>query len=382
MSKNPTIVRVGSYPTARRPGMGLAVYELADLPGFCTTIFAYRPERGDKYRPIKDPNVRLVPLPFANPIMPQKRAGPVFLIKQLQRLTAIIRFNFGAIFRLLGKTPEIVHIHSPMHAPTAWWGKMRGAVTCLTIHGSDFVRIAESNWLRRSLQSIDIIFCMTHAHQQQFCQWFPEKRVVYIANGTDVEYFSVGRSDAVARCRQVVGVGTLRWQKNFDALIHAFAKLANTSFDWQLVIFGEGPDRARLIELADRLGISERVSLPGIASREELRDTLQKASIFVLSSVTEGIPKALLEAMASGCACISTDVGDCREVLGEAGIVVPPDDGDRLAEELITLAEDALARQHLSQAATLRSQNYTWNAYREKHSQIYREALERRREIA
>jgi glycosyltransferase involved in cell wall biosynthesis len=359
--------------------MGLAVYYLADLPGFDTTIFAYRPEAGEKFQPLKTPGVPLVPLTFPNPIMPKKRSGPAFRLRQLQRLGAILRFDLEAIVRSLGKRPDIVHVHSPMHLLTALSAKMRGSVTCLTIHGSDFIRIAESRALRRSLKWFDIIFCMTHAHQRQLSEWFPDKKVIYLANGTNIEYFSDGALSASDRLKQVVGVGTLRWHKNFAVLLRAFAKLVQSDPDWRLTILGEGPEREMLARLADELGIAEYLSLPGAVSREQLRDTLQQSAIFVISSVTEGIPKALLEAMAAGCACITTDVGDCAEVLGVAGKIVPPKDLRRLTDALCELAGDPDARDRFGQAAALRSRNYSWSAYVQKHAEAYRDALARRR---
>ncbi len=382
MAKQPKILRLCSYPTDRRPGMGLAVYELADMPGFNTTIYTYRPGTGEKLRPLKSASARLVPLKFASPEMPRKRSGPAFLLKQVQRLGAIVGFNSRVIIRSLGTSYDIVHIHSPMHALTGLIGKMRGAITCLTIHGTDFSRIAESSLIRASLKPIDVIFCMTHAHQRQLREWFPAKHVVYVANGTDIEYFSKDPPDSADRRKQIVGVGTLRWHKNFAALLRSFAALAKKDCEWRLTILGEGSDRQSLTRLADEMGIADRVSLPGAVSREHVRDALQQSAIFVLPSVTEGIPKALLEAMAAGCACIATDVGDCREVLGASGLIVPPADDDRLTGALLALADSQAARHRLSKAAVRRSRNYTWSAYAQKHAEAYREVLEERRTIA
>jgi glycosyltransferase involved in cell wall biosynthesis len=358
--------------------MGLAVYHLADLPDFRTTILAYRPRRGESHQPLPNSNVRLIPLSFPNPVMPKERTGATFRLRQARRLVAILYFDFQAIIRSIGQTPDIVHVHSPMHLLTAVIAKIRGSVICLTLHGTDFIRVAESARLRRSLTRFDIIFCMTHAQERQLREWFPNKRIVYVANGTDIEYFSKGSADVSIRQQQIVAVGTLRWQKNFGALVQAFAKLADSDRHWRLAILGEGPEREALSELARDLGVGGLVALPGAASRDQLRDTLQQSAIFVVSSVTEGIPKALLEAMASGCACITTDVGDCAEVLGASGIIVPAKQLDRLTDALCELAGNADARQRFGEAAALRSRNYSWSAYVQKHAEVYREALAER----
>ena len=89
----------------------------------------------------------------------------------------------------------------------------------------------------------------------------------------------------------VLAVGRLVEQKGFDLLLEAFATCDDT---WRLVIAGDGPDRAKLEEQAERLGISERVDLPGRVSDPAL--LYREASLFVLSSRYEGFPNVLLEA--------------------------------------------------------------------------------------
>ncbi len=129
----------------------------------------------------------------------------------------------------------------------------------------------------------------------------------------------------------IIGVGRLSQQKGFDVLIRAFAKLRE-KMACRLVIFGEGPLRDELTELANRHGVAEHVDLPGFTDKPFAH--MAAADLFVLSSRWEGLPNVLIQAMAVGAKVVSTDCpSGPSEVLdeGDLGELVPVDDADALA---------------------------------------------------
>ena len=103
----------------------------------------------------------------------------------------------------------------------------------------------------------------------------------------------------------IVAMGTLKKIKGFDILINAFANIEKKYPNWNLVIFGEGRDRLVLEELIEEYNLQNRISLPGVIDNP--RNTISDASIFVLSSLKEGFPNVLIEAMSVGLSCISFD---------------------------------------------------------------------------
>ena len=145
-----------------------------------------------------------------------------------------------------------------------------------------------------------------------------------------------------ARAHEIVAVGRLVPQKGFDVLVRAFATLATP---WRLTILGEGPARRELESLIDRLGVRDRVALPGEV--HDVRARLRSAAVFVLASRFEGFPNALLEAMAEGTAIVATD---CRsgpaEILRDcpSAALVPVDDAPALADALARMLADATLR--------------------------------------
>jgi glycosyltransferase involved in cell wall biosynthesis len=149
------------------------------------------------------------------------------------------------------------------------------------------------------------------------------KRTVRIYNPVPVGRAQPAASAAelAARSPSVIGVGRLDRNKDFANLIRAFAELQQR--DARLTIYGEGKERAALQELAGRLGIAERTSLPGYV--DDPWDAYAKASCLALCSRSEAFGNVVVEAMACGLPVVATDCGGPVEILGSGrfGEIVP-----------------------------------------------------------
>jgi len=150
----------------------------------------------------------------------------------------------------------------------------------------------------------------------------------------------------------LLAVGRLSAEKGFDRLLHAFAHLAPAFPDWQLVILGEGPSRHGLVTLADDLGITDRVRLPGRAGNPG--DWYAKADAFVLTSLFEGFPNALVEALSYGLPAVSVDCSTGpRDIIrnGVDGLLVEQNNPDALHDALKRVMENDELRAALSSEA-------------------------------
>lgn len=139
----------------------------------------------------------------------------------------------------------------------------------------------------------------------------------------------------------VLAAGRLVGLKNFPLLLRAFAKIAAEKPDLNLVILGEGDDRAELETLRAELGLQERVSLPGFTDNPY--PWLKHAAAFVLSSNWEGLPTVLIEALAAGVPVVATDCpSGPSEILegGRLGRLVPVNDVDALATALLEAVQE------------------------------------------
>jgi glycosyltransferase involved in cell wall biosynthesis len=135
--------------------------------------------------------------------------------------------------------------------------------------------------------------------------------------------------------RVVVSVGRLALQKDYATLLKAFSIVRETE-DARLVIFAEGPERANLEALRSDLGLDSCVSMPGFTPNPLAE--VATADVFVLSSIFEGLPTVLIEAVACGVTCVSTDCpGGSSEILesGKYGYLVPPRSPEALAQGIV-----------------------------------------------
>jgi glycosyltransferase involved in cell wall biosynthesis len=179
----------------------------------------------------------------------------------------------------------------------------------------------------------------------------PREQVRYIPDGIDVDRF-VGKQlphSATRRPREPIVIGTvapLRPEKNIARLIEVFSQLLDDR-RLQLVIAGEGPERIRLEQLAAARGLGGRIAFLGHVSRPE--EALPGFDIFALSSDTEQMPNAVLEAMAAGLPIASLDVGDVRSMVAPVNrpFVVPRGRPDAFALAFRQLAADPALRQRL-----------------------------------
>ena len=134
----------------------------------------------------------------------------------------------------------------------------------------------------------------------------------------------------------VASAGRLVKQKNFELLIRAFSLVALDYPEYNLVIYGEGNEKEELNRLIFQLGLEKRIFLPG--NIKNIAEEMEKNSLFVLPSDFEGMPNALMEAMALGLPCISTDCpcGGPRFLIqnGINGLLVPVKDESKMAEAL------------------------------------------------
>ena len=157
----------------------------------------------------------------------------------------------------------------------------------------------------------------------------------------------------------VVGLGRFTWEKGFDLLLKAFARAVQDNPDWRLFLLGQGPLGTDFKDLAQALGIRERVIFCGQVKNP--RVYLSQAGLFVLPSRFEGFPNGLAEAMSCGLACVATACsGSVAEMLPPKSsfFMVPVDDETAMARAMSKLMAADKARKALGRLNRKASENY------------------------
>ncbi|MBF7096123.1 glycosyltransferase [Alkalibacter mobilis] len=155
-----------------------------------------------------------------------------------------------------------------------------------------------------------------------------------ISNVVDTEEFKVSENQNEDMFT-VVSTGNLIPQKQMDMLIRAFGKVFSSEKQAKLIIFGDGPEKDKLLKITRELGLENMIELKGIRERSEIASALQRANLFALASKSETFGVSYIEALASGVPVIATRCGGPEYFVNEQnGILIEPDDFEGLVSAL------------------------------------------------
>lgn len=197
--------------------------------------------------------------------------------------------------------------------------------------------------------------CFVQTNEQR--RYFPEniqKKCFVVANPISENFF-IDKGKKEKDSLRIITAGRLVKQKNHILLIRAIKKLYKDKKDIEVIIYGDGPEKENIQKEIDKLDLTSNIILGGRS--ENMVEAYQKADIFVLTSDFEGMPNALMEAMASGLACISTDCPTGPKDLIEDkkdGLLVPVGDVDSLEQAIRLLVENQDLRNSISNAAKIK----------------------------
>ena len=184
----------------------------------------------------------------------------------------------------------------------------------------------------------------------------PSERLSTIPNGVDLDHFRPTRRPGDGT-RFVIGCTARLHKKNDHAtLLRAFATVAARSPQAKLLLVGRGPEEAHLKALADELGIASRASFVG--EQPDVAPYLLQMDLYVQSSVAEGMPNSVLEAMATGLPVVATAVGGTPDAVidNETGLLVPPGDPSALADAVLRLLSDQRLAESFGRAGRARAE--------------------------
>jgi glycosyltransferase involved in cell wall biosynthesis len=275
----------------------------------------------------------------------EKLRIPVYILG-LNKFNAVIVF-FRLVKMLLKNHIQIVHTSRLISDIFGTWASLMARVpiiisskTSLPYYGKYIYCIMD----RISMRYVTQLISVSDSVKLQYLKQLPinPDKIKTLYNGTEYNKFNrefnpVEKQNELGLEADDFIIGTvanLNWRKDLFTLLEA-AKLVLAQYpNARFLLIGEGPQKAELQARAQQLGISSRVLFLG--SRHDIPELLSLCRIFVISSVTEGLTVAILEAMAMGKPVVATSVGGIPEVVldGETGFLVPPKAPDKIAQSI------------------------------------------------
>jgi glycosyltransferase involved in cell wall biosynthesis len=225
--------------------------------------------------------------------------------------------------------------------------------------------------------------------QQAIDHGLPPQKLVWMPNPVDTDEFSPAAPAERAMLRAKFGVpatapvilycGRLVTIKALPSLLDAFSSVSVKFPEAILVLLGDGPDRAALVEQAKRLQLrEENIRFMGRVEPAQISLWAKISDIFALVSRSEGFSCALTEAMSTGLACIVSDIPANRQLIqsGEQGFLTPAGDSDAIAAAIVRLLEEPLLRERMGQIARQTIlENYSIDLVANRYEALIRDAL-------
>lgn len=310
--------------------------------------------------------------------------GNLGLVTSGALLTGALRSRVNELHK--SQPIDLIHAHAALpcgEAALSMAAELR--VPCVvSVHGLDvFAERQCGRWLgpaarRRSChvyRRAKRIVCISEKVRQQLPDDLQAKASV-VYNGVDAQLFSpVPKPNSPAR---ILSVGNLIPTKDHALLLRAFARIQKILADSELEIIGDGPERARLEELAKDLAIHSRVRFRGRQDRQTVAHAMQNCAVFALPSRYEGLGCVYLEAMACAKPVVACAGQGIDEIIqnGHDGMLIPVGDEIALANRLLALLQDPALRQRLGVAARQTVlQSYTLDHQAGRLADVYRECV-------
>ncbi len=353
------VLRLSTHPSKNNHGVGLHSSKIAGSTKY-NSIFLTPNVCLDTH--LKPVGYKLI----TSSVLFKKRPVDVFvlvkIIFHLERLFLLLKFSLSGIRQLYKQKITIVHIHSPMYSMVAMWAKLLRIPTCVTYHGTDYLRVKDSKFYKFiSNKFIDKGFCIS-PHMMPEMKHF-HKEVEYIYNGLDFEVF---KNNERKRSKIIFAVGALKAEKAYVSLIEAFKVFSEIHPEYTLEIAGEGPLKSEILKCIKNNNLVDKVFLLGHLNKTELVNKYNQSEVFVLSSNSEGFPKVILEALFCGCKVISTDVGSVSSFLPKK-YIISSNTKEKLKSYLSFIVKEDKMEVNLDEY----KKTYSWENVLQKYEKAY-----------
>ena len=281
---------------------------------------------------------------------------------------------------------DLIHYHTEGPCVLCGLPRLFGKKIVVTVHGLDhqrqkWGRFASAYILRgekAAVRHAHRIIVLSKGVQQYFLDQY-NRPTVLIPNGIDpaspVPAKEITEKFGLRKGEYILFLGRLVPEKGIHYLIEAFKSLKT---DKKLVIVGGTSDTdAYVRRLYDMAAGSPSILFTGFQQGSVLEELYSNAYLYVLPSDLEGMPLTLLEAMNYGCCCVTSDIGECADVMGEGGLTFPKGNVEALRQTLQDLCDDpAKAQTYRDRARRIISEKYTWTDITRQTRDLYREILE------
>lgn len=217
--------------------------------------------------------------------------------------------------------------------------------------------------------------------RQLALQSAPQKEIGVILNGINIEEFFPDHSKVNPDQFQIVCISRVTPRKGIRFLVQAFKILASRYAQIRMIIAGEGNELESLRQLVQGLGIEDKVVFLGAVPHDKVLEHYQKANVFVLPSLNEGMSNTMLEALACGLPIVATDTGGTKEMVrdGQNGLIVKMKDSHDLVEKIEKIMLDQQLEKKMGATSRLMAEQLSWGKVAGQYVDLYEKTINLRK---
>ena len=307
---------------------------------------------------------------------------PFLLIAQFLIVTSSIK----------NKKDYLINAHwiFPQGFIAALYRKFFRIPVVLSVHGGDIFYRQKGFYkilVQYTLKNVDAILCVSTAIKQEISREFPQlkNKIHVVSMGIDPDFFTPLKKNASLKKKLnadplLIYVGRLSEKKGIEYAVNAFPSVLEKFPSAKFVIIGYGAQEKRLKEITESLLLGKNVLFLGEKTPEEIAEFLASADIFVGPSVIaqdgnrEGLPVSFMEAMASGCPVVITDLPGNYDLVdnGKNGVIVQQKSVNALKTGIISLLENTHKRETLAREGRKKIQDaFSWNEISRKYCIVF-----------
>ena len=223
-----------------------------------------------------------------------------------------------------------------------------------------------------TFNNADSVICYTIEEKNKLIDIGVKSNIRVIHNGINSQLFSPNEEEE----NLILWVGRFLSGKGVEYLIEAFSILSKNHSGLKLLLVGDGPQKRGILEKAVNLGVRDKISIKNFVPNEEMPTIYRGSKVFVLPSLSEGVPRTILEAMSCEVPVVSTDLPQIRNLVSDCGFLVPKKNPVALAEAIDRLLSDEdLRKKFCINGRDKIKRNYTWQETVENTVELYKECV-------
>jgi glycosyltransferase involved in cell wall biosynthesis len=301
---------------------------------------------------------------------------------QSEKDLLIYTWKAFCLARKLKKENSYSLVHAFFGIPCGFIAMFLGRPYIVSLRGSDVPFYSEKYkwldrlifwWLSRMIwKKANSVVANSQGLKDLALKTDPKRSIGVIYNGVDTEIFRpVEKNDGNFT---VISTSRIIKRKGIDLLLKAFVDLSKDKADVRLILVGDGNMKENLEKTAKQSEAREKITFAGAVEREKMSQYYQKADVFVLPSLNEGMSNSLLEAMASGLAIVATDTGGTKELVNsENGVIIEKSSAGSIKEALDKLYKNKDLLQSMKLASRQKAEKMNWQNMAEGYIKIYQE---------